>query len=53
MFSAFSMPVILNKCMLPAVLHSFIGIKFCTSDTDTIIFTALENVLSLQIFDFL
>ena len=26
MFSAFSMPVILNKWMLPAVLHNFISI---------------------------
>ena len=26
MFLAFSMPVTLNKCMLPAVLHSLIGI---------------------------
>ena len=26
MFSALSMHVILNKCVLPAVLHTFIGI---------------------------
>ena len=53
MFSAFSVPVILNTCILPGVLHIFIGIIICTSHIHTMIFIALENMHPLQNFDFL
>ena len=39
--------------MLPAVLYSFIGILYCMSEINIVIFTVLENMHPLQSFDFL
>ena len=46
------MPMILNKWILPVVLHSVIGTEYCTSEINIIIFTALENMDPVHNFDF-
>ena len=45
-FSEVNVPVILNKWMLPPVLHNFIGVN-------NIILTAFENRCALNSFNFL
>ena len=52
-FSDFSVPVILNRWMLPVVLHNFMGMYYCTYKINIIIFTALENKHPLHNFYFL
>ena len=47
------MPMILNKWVLPAVLHNLIGTYYCTSEMNIMIFTALEKMCPLHNFDFL
>ena len=47
------MPIILNKWMLPAGLHNFRGMIYCTSEMNIMIFTALESMPPLHNFDFL
>ena len=42
-FSGFIVPVILNRCILPAILHNFIGTQYCPLEINSIIFTALEK----------
>ena len=44
-FFGFIVPVILNRWMLPTVLHSFIGLpNIAHHEMNNIIFTALENM---------
>ena len=52
-FLGFGVPIILNNWMLPAVLHSFIGTYYCTSEINSIILTVLENKHPLHNFNFL
>ena len=51
-FSGFYLPLILNRWMLPATLHSFIGMYELVFDTKRNIFV-LENKLPLKKLDFL
>ena len=48
-YSGVNFPVILNKCILPAVLHHFNS----TSDMKCITFAALEYNFPLNSFNFL
>ena len=48
-----NVPLILNKWMLPDVLHYFMGTQFCTSVTNSIIFMAFENLYLLHSLAFL
>ena len=41
--SGVSLPLILNECMLPAILHRFTGTDNCVSDINSITFVILEN----------
>ena len=47
------MPMILNKWILPVVLHNFIATLYYTSEMNIMIFTALEDMCPLHNFDFL
>ena len=51
--SGINFPVILNKCMLPAVSHNFTGMLYWASDINSIILTALENNCPLNSFSIL
>ena len=54
-FSGVNVPIILNKCIRPAILHNLIGTQYWMSCINNIILTALENkcpLLSFNIFDF-
>ena len=50
--SGVNFPVILNRCMLPAVLHNFTGTKYWASDMNSIILTSFENRCPLNSFNF-
>ena len=53
MCSGINFPVILNKCMLPAVLHNFTGMQYRVSDINNIILTVFGNKCPLNSFNFL
>ena len=41
--SGVNFPLILNKCLLPAILHRFTGTYNCVSDINSITLVTLEN----------
>ena len=51
-FSEVSVPIILNKSMLPLVLHNLIGTYLWASDVNNIILTAKEKKYPLNSFSF-
>ena len=51
--SGVSLPLILNKCMLPAILHRSTGAYDCVSDMNSITLVILENRCPLNKLDFL
>ena len=51
--SGFSLPLILNKCILPATLHNFIGTYEWVFDMKSKILVLLENKRPLQKLVFL
>ena len=52
-FSGFSLPLILNKWILPATLHNFIGTYEWVLDMKSNILVLLENNHPLKKLDFL
>ena len=52
-FSGVNLPLILNKCILPAILHRFIGTYDCMFDIKSITLVMLENKHPLNKLDFL
>ena len=51
--SGFSLSLILNKCILPATLHNFIGTYEWVFDIKSKILVLLENKRPLKKLDFL
>ena len=51
--SEFNLPLILNKCILPATLHSFVGTYEWVLDIKSKILVLLENKCPLQKLVFL
>ena len=52
-FSRVNLPLIFNRCILPAILHGFIGMYECMFDMKTITLVMLESQHPLNKLDFL